>query len=159
VVTTSPGCSTTGRAALPRLQSTLATSRTAVATTVTVLDGAARLTTSNLGHEGVDFVLRSTVDATLTAVAIAKAVVVAPRLADLAIGTVASHMSSLATDTADDAGREVLLLWAIVLAMSDFTAVLAGLVLIVSEGTVEGGKLAELVALEFVLAFRNGGSL
>ena len=32
------------------------------------------------------------------------------------------------------------------------------LVLIVSESTIEGGKLSELVALEFILTFGNGGS-
>jgi hypothetical protein len=37
--------------------------------------------------------------------------------------------------------------------MTDFTTVLAGLVLVVSEGTIECGKLTELVALEFVLTF------
>lgn len=68
-------------------------------------------------------------------------------------------MTSLTTDTADDAGREVLLLWAVVFAVTDFTTVLAGLVLVVSKRTVEGGKLTKLVALEFVLSLRNGGSL
>jgi hypothetical protein len=66
----------------------------------------------------------------------------------------------LTTDTADDACGEVLLLRAVVLAVTDFTTVLAGLVLVVAERTVERGKLTELVSLEFVLAFRNGsGSL
>jgi hypothetical protein len=65
----------------------------------------------------------------------------------------------LTTDTADDAGREVLLLWTIVLAMTNLTTVLAGLVLVVTKGTVEGGKLTKLVALEFVLAFRDRSSL
>lgn len=56
-------------------------------------------------------------------------------------------MASLATDTANDASRKVLLLRAVILAMADFAAVLAGLVLVVSEGTVKGGKLTKLVAL------------
>jgi hypothetical protein len=43
--------------------------------------------------------------------------------------------------------------------MADLTTVLTGLVLVVTEGTVEGSKLTKLVALEFVLAFGNGGSL
>ena len=85
--------------------------------------------------------------------------VVAPRLANLALGAVASHVASLATDATDDTGREVLLLGAIVLAMTDLTAVLAGLVFVVAKSTVEGGELTELVTLEFVLTFRNGGSL
>jgi hypothetical protein len=68
-------------------------------------------------------------------------------------------MASLTTDTANDAGREILLLRAVVLAMTNLTTVLAGLVLVVTKGTVEGGKLTELVALEFVLAFRDRSSL
>lgn len=68
-------------------------------------------------------------------------------------------MTSLTTDATDDAGSEVLLLWTVVLAMTNLSAVLTGLVLVVTKGTVEGGKLAELVALEFVLAFRDGSSL
>lgn len=68
-------------------------------------------------------------------------------------------MTSLTADTANDACSEVLLLGAVVLAVTDFTTVLAGLVLVIAEGTVEGGKLTELISLEFVLAFRNGSSL
>jgi hypothetical protein len=68
-------------------------------------------------------------------------------------------MTSLTTDATDDAGREVLLLGAVVLAMANLSAVLAGLVLVVAKGTVEGGKLTKLVALEFVLAFRDRSSL
>lgn len=43
--------------------------------------------------------------------------------------------------------------------MTNFTTVLAGLVLIVTEGTVEGSELTELVALELVLAFGNRSGL
>jgi hypothetical protein len=43
--------------------------------------------------------------------------------------------------------------------MTNLTTVLAGLVLVVTKGTVEGGKLTKLVALEFVLAFRDRSSL
>ena len=68
-------------------------------------------------------------------------------------------MTRLSTDTADDARGEVLLLRAIVLAMTDFTTVLTGLVLVIAKGTVEGSKLAQLVALELVLAFGDGSSL
>ena len=68
-------------------------------------------------------------------------------------------MTSLTTDATDDAGSEVLLLWTIVLAMANLSAVLTGLVLVVTKGTVEGGKLAELVALELVLAFGDGSGL
>jgi len=68
-------------------------------------------------------------------------------------------VSSIATDTADDVGGEVALVGAVVLTMSDFTTVLTGLVFVVTKGTVEGGKLAKLIALEFVLTFRNRCSL
>jgi hypothetical protein len=155
MVVARPGCSTAGRAALPRLEGTLSTSRV-VRATVRVLDSTARLTTTttHLCHESIELVLGGVADATLGTVA-SDAVVVAPRLADLAVGTVASHMPSLTTDTTDDAGREVLFLGTVVLAMTNLTAVLAGLVLVVSKGTVESCKLTELVALEFVLAFGN----
>lgn len=43
--------------------------------------------------------------------------------------------------------------------MADLAAVLAGLVLVVTEGTVEGSKLAKLVALELILSFGNGRGL
>jgi hypothetical protein len=159
IVVARPGCSTAGWATLPRLESALSTSRI-VCATVGVFDSTARLTatTTHLGHESIELVLGGVADATLGTIA-TDAVVVAPRLANLAIGTIASHMSSLTTDAADDAGREVLLLGAVVLAMTDLTTVLAGLVFVISKGTVEGGKLTELVALEFVLAFGNRGSL
>jgi hypothetical protein len=155
MVVARPGCCTAGWAALPRLEGTLSTSRV-VRATVGVLDSTARLTTTttHLGHESIELVLGSVANATLGTVA-SDAVVVAPRLADLAVGTIASHMSSLTTDTADDTSSEVLLLGTVVLAMTDLTTVLAGLVLVVSKGTVKSGKLTELVALEFVLAFRN----
>jgi hypothetical protein len=45
--------------------------------------------------------------------------VVSPISASLAIGTITSHVSSIATDTANDVGSEVTLLGAVVLAMSD----------------------------------------
>lgn len=68
-------------------------------------------------------------------------------------------MASVSTDTADDAGSEVLFLRAIVLAMTNLATVLASLVLVVSQGTVERGELSKLVTLEFVLTFRNRCSL
>jgi len=75
------------------------------------------------------------------------------------IGAISGHMSCISTDATDDVGREVALLWTIVLSVTNLTAVLASLVLVVSERTVECCKLTKLVALEFVLAFRNRGSL
>jgi hypothetical protein len=43
--------------------------------------------------------------------------------------------------------------------MPDLAAVLAGLILIVSESTVQGRKLTQLITLQFVLSFRDRGSL
>lgn len=68
-------------------------------------------------------------------------------------------MSSVATNTTDDACGVVALLWAIVLAMTNLTTVLASLVLVVTKSTVESSKLTELVALEFVLSLWNGSGL
>ena len=68
-------------------------------------------------------------------------------------------MARIPADTADDIGRIVLLLRAVVLAVTNLTAVLASLVLIVAQRSVQRGKLAELIALELVLAFWNGSSL
>lgn len=68
-------------------------------------------------------------------------------------------MSSVTADTADDVGCEVLRLWTIVLSVPDLTAVLTGLVFVVTKGTVECSELSQLVSLEFVLSFGDGGSL
>lgn len=43
--------------------------------------------------------------------------------------------------------------------MPDTATVLAGLVLVVAQGTVQGRQLPELVPLELVLALGNGRSL
>lgn len=64
--------------------------------------------------------------------------VVAPAGTPLPIGAVASHMARIATDAADDAGRVVGLVGTVILAVSDAATVLAGLVLIVTQGTVQG---------------------
>ena len=87
-------------------------------------------------------------------------------------------MASVATHTTDDVGGKVALLGAVVLAVTDLTTyrtvrnhpkrkktgwrvltVLASLVLIVTKSTVEGSQLTKLVALEFVLALRDGCGL
>ena len=44
---------------------------------------------------------------------------VTPVTSSLAVGTITSHMASVATDTTDDVGSEVALLRAVILAMSD----------------------------------------
>lgn len=64
-------------------------------------------------------------------------------------------MTCISTDATDDVGGEVALFWTIILSVTDLTAVLASLIFVVSESTVECCKLTKLVALELVLAFRN----
>ena len=68
-------------------------------------------------------------------------------------------MPSVTADTADDAGRVVLLLGAVVLAVANLAAVLACLVLVITERSVESSKFAKLVTLQFVLALGNRRSL
>lgn len=68
-------------------------------------------------------------------------------------------MTSVTTDTADNIGCVVLLFGTVVLSMTDLAAVLASLVLVVTQGSVESGKLAKLVSLELVLALGDRCSL
>ena len=68
-------------------------------------------------------------------------------------------MPSIAANTTDDVGSEILLLRAVVLAMTNLSTVLACLVLIVTKSTVESSKFTELIALELILSFGNRGSL
>jgi hypothetical protein len=82
--------------------------------------------------------------------------ILAPAGALLSVGTITSHVTGVATDAADDAGGVVLSLGAIILAVANLTTVLAGLVLVVSKGTVERGKLTQLIALKLVLSLGNG---
>ena len=63
-------------------------------------------------------------------------------------------MSSAPADTADDVSSKVALLRALILPVTDVAAVLTDLVLIISKGPIKSGKLAKLVALVIVLAFR-----
>lgn len=85
--------------------------------------------------------------------------VIAPAGTSLSVGTITGHVAGVATDTADDAGGKILSLRTIVLAMPNLTTVLAGLVLVVSQSSVECGELSELVPLELVLTLGNGGCL
>lgn len=68
-------------------------------------------------------------------------------------------MAGVATHSADDAGSEVLLLGAVVLAVSYLATVLASLVFIVTQSSVQSSELSELVTLQFVLALGDGSSL
>jgi hypothetical protein len=79
--------------------------------------------------------------------------VVTPAGTPLSIRAITSHVAGIAADTADNVGGEVLPLGTIVLAVPDLATVLACLVLVVTESPVQGGKLAQLVALELILAF------
>jgi hypothetical protein len=68
-------------------------------------------------------------------------------------------MTGIATHTTNYVRGEVSLFRAVVFAVTNLTAILTSLVLIVTESTVESSKLTKLVALELVLAFWNGCSL
>lgn len=85
--------------------------------------------------------------------------IVAPAGTPLPVRAVACHVAGIAADAADDVGSEVLPLGTVVLAVSDLPAVLASLVLIVTQRAVQGSKLAELVPLQFVLTLGDRGSL
>lgn len=85
--------------------------------------------------------------------------IIAPACTPLPIRTVAGHVAGVATHSADDAGSEILLLGAVILAVSYLATVLASLVLIVTEGSVQSSELTELVTLQFVLALGDGSSL
>jgi hypothetical protein len=68
-------------------------------------------------------------------------------------------VARISTDAANDIGSEVLLLGAVVFPVTNLTTVLAGLILVIPESTVQRRKFTELVSLEFVLALGNRGSL
>jgi hypothetical protein len=68
-------------------------------------------------------------------------------------------VTSIAANTANDVGGEVLPLGTVVLAVADLAAVLASLVFIVTQSTVQSRQFAELVPLQLILALRNGCSL
>jgi hypothetical protein len=158
-VTTSPGRLTASRTALPRLKITLSifiASATPIAS-ISIFDGSSRSTAlaTHFVEECVQLRLSAT-NATLVA---ATTVIVAPVGPTLTLRTITGHMTRLSTSTTDDACGEVLLLRTVVLPVANLAAVLTSLVLIVTKGSVEGGKLAELITLKFVLAFRNRSSL
>lgn len=62
--------------------------------------------------------------------------IVAPACAFLPVRAVASHVTGITANAADDVSRVVLFLWTVVLSVTYLAAVLACLVLIVPEGTV-----------------------
>lgn len=85
--------------------------------------------------------------------------IIAPACTSLSIGTVAGHVAGIATHSTDDAGSEVLLLRAVVLAVTYLSTILASLILIVTQSSVQSSELTKLVTLQFVLALGNGSSL
>ena len=85
--------------------------------------------------------------------------IVAPAGTPLSVGTITGHVTSVTADTADNVGRVILLLGAVVLAMTNLTTILASLVFVVTERSVQSSKLTQLVALELVLTFGDRGSL
>lgn len=54
----------------------------------------------------------------------------------LPIGAITSHVARVSTDAADDVRCGIRLLWTIVFSMPDLATVLAGLVFVVTQGTV-----------------------
>lgn len=61
-------------------------------------------------------------------------------------------MTGITTSAANDVGSKILLLRTVVLAVTDLATILASLVLIVTQRTVQRGELSKLVTLELVLA-------
>jgi hypothetical protein len=63
------------------------------------------------------------------------------------------------TDTTDDVSCEVALLWTVIFSVTKTATILTDLVLVITKGTVQCRKLAQLVTLVVVLALGSGGSL
>lgn len=68
-------------------------------------------------------------------------------------------MSCTTADTTDDVGSVVTLLWAVVLAMSDIATVLADLILVITQGTVQSCEFTKLITFVIILSFRSGRGL
>jgi len=68
-------------------------------------------------------------------------------------------MAGVTTDTANDIGRVILPFGAVVLAMTDLTAILTGLVLIVTQCAVQSSQFTELTSLKLILTLGDRGSL
>lgn len=114
---------------------------------------------SHLGKRKMTYLVVGVVFSASTDPSLGPWAIVAPACASLSIRTVARHVAGIATHPTDDAGSKILLLRAVVLAVSDLATVLASLVFVVTQGSVQGSELTELVTLQFVLALRNGSSL
>lgn len=68
-------------------------------------------------------------------------------------------MASIAAGAANDVRSKVTLLGTVIFTVTDTTAVLANLIFVVAERTVQRSKFAKLVALVVVLTFGGGSSL
>lgn len=68
-------------------------------------------------------------------------------------------MTSIATLATNDVGSEVALLGTVVFAVTDLTAILASLILVITKSTVESSKLTKLITLELILTFWDRGGL
>lgn len=68
-------------------------------------------------------------------------------------GTITGHVAGTTADTADDVRGKVALFWTVVLPVTDTSTVLANLVLVVTERTVQSSKFTKLVALVIILTF------
>lgn len=77
----------------------------------------------------------------------------------LPIRAISGHVAGVAADTANDVGSEILLFGTIIFAVTDLPTVLACLVFVVAQSTVECGEFSELVSLELILTLGDGGGL
>lgn len=73
--------------------------------------------------------------------------------------TVACHVACTTTDTTYDVSCEVALFRTVVFSVTETATILTNLVFVVTKGTVQCSKLAELIALVVILTFGSGGSL
>jgi hypothetical protein len=85
----------------------------------------------------------------------ARRAIIAPAGASLPVWTITGHVASVTADTADDVGGVILLLRAVILAVTNLTTVLAGLILVITQSSVKCSKLTKLVTLELVLTLGN----
>jgi hypothetical protein len=74
-------------------------------------------------------------------------------------GTVARHVACTTTDTAYDVSCEVALFWTVVFSVTKTATILTNLVFVVTKGTIQCCKFAELIALVIILTLGSGGSL
>lgn len=110
-------------------------------------------------HEGVAaahlvFAVHGITAATNASGTWATRTVIAPAGAFLPIRTITSHVPGVATNAADDVCREVLLLGAVILTMTNLATILTCLVFVITKGSVKSGQFTQLVALQLILALR-----